>query len=39
MDLIDKSKKEWRDKILKVSSQLCISLTIPEAEQNQFYHQ
>ena len=32
MDLIDKSKK-WQDKILKVSPQLCVSLTISEAEK------
>ena len=33
MDLIDKSKRKWQDKILKVSTQLCTSLTIPEAEK------
>ena len=37
MDLIDKSEK-WQGKILKVSSQLGISLTIPEAEKNLFYY-
>ena len=33
-----KKKNILQDKILKVSSQLCISLTILEAEKNQFYH-
>ena len=33
MHIIDKSKPKWQDKILKVSSKLRISLTIPEAEK------
>ena len=28
-----KQQKKWQDKILKVHSQLCISLTIPEAKK------
>ena len=37
MDLNRQKQKKWQDKILKVSSQLGISLTISEAEKNLFF--